>query len=143
MVTYDKLKWHSDHESFPKGMEENRGGVYGAIFFCWALSRGFLNDDFQNELSQEIDLFKSKKMSPLDLYAVIGAIDSEIFTEEGCHFAFHCFESENFDFYGWFEGFYCQGLSSPYEFNITHSEIEEILQNIDYLYDNFKSNTEP
>ncbi|MHC4404100.1 MAG: DUF7832 domain-containing protein [Planctomycetota bacterium] len=142
MITFDKLKWHCDHESFPKGLARERGGIYGAPFLCWAVAKGHLNREYKDELSEELAEFESRRLSPLELYAVLGAVDSEMLTDVGISFACHCFESDEFDYYRWFEDKYCRGLSSPYDFNITHDQVDRLVEDIDLLYREFRRNTE-
>jgi len=142
LITFDKLKWHCEHETFPKGLPRRRGGVYGAPFLCWVVTRGYLSTEYRSELSEELAKFESGALSPLHLYEIVGAIDSEMLTVEALPFAYYCFESEEFDYYGWFEDKYCRGLVSPYELEFNNDALEALFKDIDSLFENFRNNTE-
>lgn len=92
---FDKAKYHFDSINEAE-LEEEQAYVHTGLFFAWIIKKGLYSEFLLEESKDEIELTKTDKISPSELYINWdGILIGELLNKIGYNFALDYFEFDN------------------------------------------------
>jgi len=140
VTVYDKAKWHYEHRTYPAGLDESQGYLYGGFYLAWAAAHGHLSDDFLHDFGATVEQLVNRTITPAAAYEVIdGVLTTDTFNDRGNAFADYLFESDSADYYGLFEEVLTTDLPSPYHVEDSWENYDKLAPVLDRVYQEWLS----
>lgn len=138
-VVFDKAKWHSDGE-FPEDLDEGQAFVHTGLFLGWIIDNDLLSKEFADDLDNEIQQFKARKLTGPGVYqACDGVFMDDMLNEVGLAFTTKYFDFENGKFVHDYESLF-PGLPSMYHVQDTWENYNKLKSVIDKRFAAWKKN---
>lgn len=94
-MTYDNIGWHNG-KGFPSDLNPSDAGTHIGMFLGWAVVRGLVSQELEEDFSDEVAAVRSRQMTGRDLLEKMdGKVTVDDLNKEGNSFASTYYASDD------------------------------------------------
>lgn len=136
-IVYDKASYHE--EILPPELPERQASLHIGVFLGWLIERGLVGDEIKQQFSDEIESFRSGRLSAPDLFAKLGGVlADDMLTDDGNRFAAAYYDRYLRDY----QRTLAPDRSSPYYVDDSRENYERMRAQIDAAFERWQRSRE-